>query len=66
MYFTGRILNEGRFEKFIYRGGIYFRTGFVKEDWLINMITHTKSQNKLLLQMEISDHLIVDEIIVPK
>ncbi len=30
----------------------------VKVEWLINIITHTKSQNKLLLQMEISDHII--------
>ncbi len=47
-------------------GGVYFRMENVKEDWFINIIIHTKSQNKLLLQVEISDHLIMDEIIVPK
>ena len=50
----------------MWRGGIYFRMENVKEDWLINIIPYTKSQNKLLLQMEISGHIIVDEIIVQK
>jgi hypothetical protein len=38
----------------------------VKEGWSINMITHTKSQNSLLFQMEISGHIIMDEVIKQK
>ena len=60
--FCGKYVDETQYGQLVYQmdGGErgFFRMENVKEDWLINIIIHTKSQSILLLQMEISDHLI--------